>query len=435
MAKRLEVGEFKLTLKAVDPNTDTQSPFSHEVESNPDVKKIRGIASGTSIDLHNDIVTESTIKSFREAIENGVILKSGEWSYLPLRNGHGNNWDDILGWITKAEIDENHNLWIEAELDEDSHHAEQLYKKLTKPTLTGKVTELGLSIGGKIIKYRTQYDAQLQKSIRILESIRLGEISVVGAPALPTAFVEAITKSLDKLPDDYLLEDHMAEDNIEHRTAQEVPTEGKEDSIAIVIPESQNVENVDPATTARPDPSVNAPDILPSVDEQEANAEKEEVAPTNETETTEVAVTSEAQADPNAAMREALSALTQQVETLTALVNVTPDNTEDTVNKSADTSETDVEKSAPLFDMDTLKALIEGAVNDAVSKVTDELSIIKSAVEEMANEPVDKSLSVLKAKESINDNPLDVFKSQVTSENYNKKNILGDAVRASLATS
>lgn len=435
MARKLEAGEFSLALKAVDPRLDTQSPFADDETIDDNIMRIRGIASGTGIDLHDDIMAQSAIESFKEAIEKGITLENGEWSLIPLRSGHRNNWDDILGWITKADIDENYNLWIEAELD-DSSRARDLYNKLTQPTKTGRVTQLGFSIGGKIRKYRTHYDAILQKTLRILESIDLGEVSVVGAPAYPTAYVEAILKSLERLPEDTVEDMNMADNDKElgvidvattHDAGGDEVVTGNEEQpdVIVQIPDENNVphEDVDPATTARVDPSVNAPDIVPSVDEQDA---AEESGDTDESEEA-----SEANADPNADVRESLAAITAAVAALAARLDNAPVEEED-VNKSL--VETDVTTSAPAFDMDAIKALIETAVTDAVTKITDDLTVVKSALEDIAATPLDGSLSVVKAKERQDDDPLSIFKSNASREGFDKNHIIAEAVRAAYAS-
>ena len=110
---------------------------------------IGGLASGTNLDLEDERMAESAIMAFRRAIEEGMFLHDGQWSLIPLRSGHREEWDDILGWITKAEVDEFWNLYIEAELDPTNPVATGLYEKLTRPAERGKPLQMGLSVGGK----------------------------------------------------------------------------------------------------------------------------------------------------------------------------------------------------------------------------------------------------------------------------------------------
>lgn len=422
--KQLHDGEFKLTFKALASETDNQSPFSDEDAP----MKIRGLASGMGIDLHNEEMTEAALRAFKQAIQDGVVLPSGEWSLIPLRSGHRNNWDDVLGWLTKAELDGENNLWIEAELDNDSSRARDLYAKLTRPTKPGRIVQLGLSVGGKITKYRDVWNAELSKMVRQLEGVLLDEISVVGAPAYPTAYVTALTKSLERVSK----ENNDMSDQNEKVTTEDVPMEANPQNVdlqqevagkvegqdAIAIPKQEVVEeNVDPSTTARTDPSANAPD-----------SDAAQVATGTE----------EAAADPQNvnADENKLDTITNVLSELSqAVAELRSQRVSEDVNKSEEApvveleTPTDVHKA---LDEDRVKEIVSSVMADALGDLIGEIKMVKSAVDEIANTPVDASLAVRKAKEDERLDPIDSFRTRVSEAKGNSKSIIGQAVRVSL---
>src|SRR5690606_33149279 len=103
-------------------------------------------------------------------------------------------WDDTLGHLTKAWIDENWDLWVEAELDPDNPRSHYLYTKLTKAGAGQK--QYGLSIGGYVLEAGYEWSDTLQKNVRVFYDVGLAEVSVTSRPAYPTAYLNALAKSV-----------------------------------------------------------------------------------------------------------------------------------------------------------------------------------------------------------------------------------------------
>lgn len=175
-----------------------QKSYSVSQEDGTEKMFISGIASGPTLDYQNDIMADSALAAMQSAIEKGVTLPDGRWSYLPLVSSHKHNdWESRIGWIVEASLDTEKNLWITAELDEASATATSLYRKLNRGDQPGKPLELGLSIGGKVTEFDREWNAEKGLFARIIKGIKLEETSIVGRPAYPPSFVDVIQKSLD----------------------------------------------------------------------------------------------------------------------------------------------------------------------------------------------------------------------------------------------
>lgn len=171
---------------------------AYEKSAGDTVKKyISGLASGVQTDLDGERMATSAIQAFQKAIKSGMKLPDGQWSLIPLRSGHRNEWDDVLGWVTGAEIDKDHNLWIEAELDTENPVATSLYKKLTRSPEAGKPVKLGLSVGGAVIDAGYEWDDVANKFYKTYYDVELREVSVVSQPAYPTSYLLALNKSVN----------------------------------------------------------------------------------------------------------------------------------------------------------------------------------------------------------------------------------------------
>jgi len=169
---------------------------SYSVTENGETKMvIAGVASGVSVDQESDRMTDAAITAFQKAVEDGITDKDGTHSLIPLRTGHRKEWSDILGYVTKATVDDKNNLWIEAELDETSSVARDLFHKLRVGSRPGKPLKLGFSVGGFITKARSEFDSLSKKTVRVIEGVLLDEISVVGSPAFAPSFVDVLNKS------------------------------------------------------------------------------------------------------------------------------------------------------------------------------------------------------------------------------------------------
>ena len=209
-----------------------QKAYSKEIDGENHIY-ISGIASGTKVDLHNEIMAESAIIAMRDAIHKGVTLPNGKSSHLPLRSSHLGGWEHKIGWLVDAELDAEKNLWVTAELDQDNATAMTLYKQLQRGDLPNKPLQHGLSIGGKITDYVREWDAQKSKFIRILKGMLLDEISVVEEPAYQYSFLEVIQKSLGD--DDTVQENHMDNNKAQQTTVEVVMPESFTKSISDLL--------------------------------------------------------------------------------------------------------------------------------------------------------------------------------------------------------
>ena len=246
---------------------------SYSVTENGETKMIiAGVASGTSVDLESDRMTDAAISAFQHAIEKGIVDKDGVHSLIPLRTGHRKEWNDVLGYVTKATVDENNNLWIEAELDETSSVARDLFHKLRVGHRPGKPLKLGFSVGGFITKARNEFDTLSKKMVRVIEDVLLDEISVVGSPAYAPSVVDVLHKSTrwEDVPTYYQEENSMT---LRDTAAQKIQDELKKDTPHAVDPSVARVadENPQPNDNVNTD-AVNAVDAAAAVVDPQATA-------------------------------------------------------------------------------------------------------------------------------------------------------------------
>lgn len=147
---------------------------------------IRGVASDSSLDLHEERMSDDCLKNFEESVNRGDI---------PLRADHSVSWRQVLGRLTKACLGKSSSkpLEVEAMVDESMSGGKDLVAALN----SGAV--LGLSVAGRVAKMSYEWSDSLKKQIRVYEDIILEEISVVSNPANPRTSV-SIAKSLDTKP-------------------------------------------------------------------------------------------------------------------------------------------------------------------------------------------------------------------------------------------
>ncbi len=396
--------EFKMAMPI-------EKAFEKEVDGETR-RYVAGLASGTTVDLDEERMAASAILAFQKAIMEGVTLPPNDvWSLIPLRSGHRKEWDDILGWVVKAEVDDQHQLWIEAELANTSA-ARDLYTVLTEPQRHGRPVQLGFSVGGKIKKASREWNQERKKSIRVLEEIALGEISVTGRPAYAPSYVEALTKSVDwdNVPlaqEEITKESIMKEEQVDQgATSNVVGTAPAQNTDAEVTNESQKaveVSTTDPQNDANP--QVNEVGQVPPVNDSSAvDANKAEV-----------------QTNVNADLVAQVEALKQQFEALTQAVGksaTTDKKTEVVVEKNVDEDRF----------VAALTAAFTAFKTETIDPLLADIQTVKSTVAEMSQQPVDKSLSVRTAKET--ETAVEKFKAEVASG----KNVspIGAAVRAAM---
>lgn len=332
---------------------------------------IGGLASGTEIDLEGERMAESAISAFQKAISEGMTLPDGQWSMIPLRSGHRNEWDDQLGWIVGAEVDKEYNLWIEAELDQENPVAMSLYKKLTKKAEHGKPLKLGLSVGGTVVDAGYELNEQTQEFTKTYYDVNLREVSVVSQPAYPTSYLYALNKSVDWDKLKSSKDEAMVKAQTDEGTEAIDHPLTKETTMEDTTPINEEIE-------------VQEPVVKDAVEEFDAT---EDVEKSGMDSALNDGSGMESAADSEASL--SIGDLAQRVNALAATV----DNLAAQLITSAEKSEKPAEEETVVKAVDATdpSELIKSAVLAALGPVMERLDRIE-------NEPVDKSYAVLKSK-------------------------------------
>jgi HK97 family phage prohead protease len=377
--------DFDLTMTIAKAYEETR-------EEGDNVRYVSGRASGINLDRDGERMAPTAIQAFKKAIDEGIIAFNGEKSEVPLRSGHRDEWDDILGWIVSAEIDKSSDLWITAELEPTSR-ANDLYKALTTPRKAGRPNELGFSVGGKIKKASRQWDAELQRSVITFDDVALKEVSVVGKPSYPTAYVEALMKSV---------------------RWEEVPTEEQS------MTEQEVVEETITQTEVTKNETDNATEGV--VTEQEASVDATLVS---------------ALSDSVAAIQTQVESLTKAVEALVVANDLNKSTTE-SLNEEVETDvqeerveEVNVQESISKAVTDALGDAFKTFTDTVIAPITEKLNATTEALTHLAEMPLDKSLSVITDKEDEND-PYTRFAKKFggsTRQELASSNFLGEIVR------
>ena len=146
--------QFKVYSPLTSKSVDTF--ITKDSDDNGDRILLEGIASTTSRDLHDEIVSSTAIESMAEQAMDGL-------------NIHGDHWyglEDVIGAIKEATVEEKQ---LKIKFLITKKHTPDIKDLLE----TG--VRLGLSIGG----YVTSYD----EKNRIINAIELHEISLTAMPA------------------------------------------------------------------------------------------------------------------------------------------------------------------------------------------------------------------------------------------------------------
>jgi HK97 family phage prohead protease len=165
-------------------NFDIIIPLKKDINSNT----LTGIATTSGIDKDEERMSETAL----DMMVNDIRAQG-----VNLFGNHEHNWENTLGVINKAER-VNNQIQIGIELDDPTTNSKipMLLNKLNKGI------KLGLSVGGNVISYKWEYNKQLGKKIKVLDTVKIYEISVVGIPSNSDSFLTlpaAIAKS-SKLP-------------------------------------------------------------------------------------------------------------------------------------------------------------------------------------------------------------------------------------------
>jgi len=144
-----------------------------------------GIASTTSVDRDTERMSEKALKEMETDIKNlGVNLFEN----------HEHHWENILGVVNDARlVDKQLNIKIQLDDPTTNPKIPAILNKLARGI------KLGLSVGGNVTSTKMEYDPELKQKVKVIDGVKLYEISVVGIPSNADSFVslpEAIAKSI-----------------------------------------------------------------------------------------------------------------------------------------------------------------------------------------------------------------------------------------------
>jgi len=150
---------------------------------------LTGIASTTSVDRDTEKMSEKALKEMETDIKTlGVNLFEN----------HDHNWENTLGVVHDAQlVDKQLNVKIKLDDPVTNPKIPILLNKLARGI------KLGLSVGGNVTATKWEYDRELGKKVKVIDGVKLYEISVVGIPSNADSFVslpEMISKSMNKKP-------------------------------------------------------------------------------------------------------------------------------------------------------------------------------------------------------------------------------------------
>lgn len=146
---------------------------------------LTGIASAISVDRDGEKMSPRALEEMRkEIVEKGVNLFGN----------HEHQWENTLGVIREAKV-ENNQLLIKTILD-DPNTNPKIVSLLTK---LERGIKLGLSVGGQVTKEQYEYDKASGRKVKVIDGVKLYEVSVVGIPSNADSFLslpQAIGKSI-----------------------------------------------------------------------------------------------------------------------------------------------------------------------------------------------------------------------------------------------
>lgn len=387
---------------------------------------IYGLASGVNVDRVNDRMAESAIHAFKVAIDRGKLVPMGGdqfvKSQLPLRSEHQNHWDDDLGWLVEAEVDENKNLWIKAELDQDNPRAVGLFKRLQRGSSPGRPLQIGLSVGGWINKVRHEFDHDLNKTVRVIEDVSLDEISVTSSPANPATMLDVMRKSLNEFPIDTEESDTMG-NRIEQKILDELNQDDK-----ITKSEESVEDTAQNETENQTESSEETAEVTPSDESGDGVVEKSESVE----EAPDLQKVVEQLAETVSQMSKRLDELTPKTETeeVTPSEQVQKSETEE-VTPSTEALVKSVEEAIEGRLVTALTTAFESFKKDYVDALSEKMDLIKTDVDRIAAEPVDRSSAIHQSKAGDDLSPLERY--QKSMESGTVRNPILASVQASLA--
>lgn len=402
---------FKLTIPIEHCYVQkSHDEFGNEVET----KRITGIASGTELDRDTEKMAESALYAMRKSIDEGILNEHGELVQVPLYSEHRKEALEQLGWLTKAWIQKSdtgeHQLWIEAELDDDNPKSTQLYKKLTTPNpKKGRPTKLGLSISGKVLSAYKQFDPSIKKAVTVFEQIALNEVSVVTKPAYVGSYLDILEKSYKEDTGDDLSfrGEHSMDDLTNKAEAQnETPSDDTEKSSVTDTQEQAPIADATEKATS----NESSGDVTKAFEIRFEGIEKQ------------------------------IGGLAQLMEEMkvawaTLTVDLTQKQTDPVKSEQVEESTDDVVKTeAEVSDdsVNVLKSAVADAIQSQLNPVLEKMTALEQTVEQLGK-PVDKSFSVLGEQGDISGRDLYEARKAAARAEGRQFDPIGEGIRAAFA--
>lgn len=220
-------------------------------------KRVSGVASSTTKDLHGDSMSESAIMSMeRQANDNLTIFLNHKYD-VP---------EDVFGSVESATAvqrgmdgdgNPNWDLLMTIVVNDDNPRAEKSFSHIEKGT------KLGLSIGAMI----PEGGAERQKDTGalIINDLLLLETSVVSIPANPRSWIQNAVKALRKAMTEEQVEEEPAQDPTTTSNG-ETPTEAKDTAVEETAPTTDVEAGTQPADQSDPEEAAEA---IPAEDDAE----------------------------------------------------------------------------------------------------------------------------------------------------------------------
>ncbi len=173
---------------------EVEAPFKftfpiQKAETRDDGMYLIGVASGPEVDIQNERVHPTLIQKWADQINSGDPDKA-----VIYRDWHNKNSSAAdLGVVTKAWVDDDDHLVIEARLDEDNPTAVYIHKSIDK-----KKKQFGMSVFGKVHSYADEFVQSLGRTVRTFYDATLEEVSNTTKPVYTPSFGTVLSKAVDE---------------------------------------------------------------------------------------------------------------------------------------------------------------------------------------------------------------------------------------------
>jgi arsenate reductase-like glutaredoxin family protein len=206
---------------------------------------VEGIASGPEVDLTDERMTLSALKSMVESLNRRIV---------EFRSEHSDHWNAELGEIVELSLTSDNHLFYKAKLDMGFSASRDFWYAVTE-----KGRKLGVSIAG-VAKAGYEYVADLGRDVYSYFDVDLYEISVTRQAAYQYSFANAVTKSLPRNEEPMTKSEKPTPEVVE--TPAEEPTQPETD-----LTEEAAAAADAPSAAQEPIESEDAPEAEPNQDE------------------------------------------------------------------------------------------------------------------------------------------------------------------------